>query len=182
MSLRALIGFALGALLALILAPSALGVTIANGDIIVNNTLNGQVLRVDPATGTTTPIVTISSFPIQGIAVEADGKILVCGRGTGGGPGDFAKVIRIDPVTGTTSGPPRGISSRSRSMWTSRPTGRCSGGHRDGRQGDSDRPGQRRADSHRRDSSRPGARNTVRAPRHRRGGQRRAPGRQPQHA
>ncbi len=61
------------------------------------------MLRIDPVTGATTPIVTIASFPIQGIAVEADGKILVCGRGTGGGPGDFAKVIRIDPVTGSTS-------------------------------------------------------------------------------
>ena len=47
--------------------------------------------------------MTISSFPIQGVAVEADGDILVCGRGAGGGPGDFAKVIRIDPVTGSTS-------------------------------------------------------------------------------
>jgi sugar lactone lactonase YvrE len=81
----------------LALAPTALGVTITDGDIVANDTLTGQVVRVDPDTGATTPIVTIASFPIQGIAIEADGKILVCGRGAGGGPGDFAKVIRIDP-------------------------------------------------------------------------------------
>ncbi|MGE0796533.1 MAG: Ig-like domain-containing protein [Acidimicrobiia bacterium] len=86
---------------ALALAPAALGVTLIDGDIVVNDSGTSRLLQIDGG-GDATEFATIASFPVRGIAVETDGSVLVAGRGAGGGPGDFAKVIRVDPDGGAT--------------------------------------------------------------------------------
>ena len=74
----------------------------ADGDILVTRpgfTLPDRVIRVNPSTGALTTVSEGGSFnqPL-GIAVEADGDLLVADQEAFGGPGG---AIRVDPATGT---------------------------------------------------------------------------------
>ena len=81
----------------------------ADGDILVTDPdaidVGGRVVRVDPATGART-IVSANGAPAGGpdlaepfgLALEADGDILVTDPDTMGG--NESKVIRVDPATG----------------------------------------------------------------------------------
>jgi sugar lactone lactonase YvrE len=81
----------------------------ANGDILVADTdafPGGGVIRIDPVTGVRTTVSEDANpsgdpgflLPV-GLAVEANGDILVVDRDAGGLPG-FGAVIRVDPATG----------------------------------------------------------------------------------
>jgi VCBS repeat-containing protein len=60
----------------------------------------GGVFRVDPVSGAQTTVTSGGSFEgVEGVALEADGDILVTSSGLGsGGP---SSVIRVDPVSGS---------------------------------------------------------------------------------
>jgi hypothetical protein len=94
----------------------------ADGDILVADVNAfggaGRVIRVDPLTGARTTVSENSAPPggpafldPVGVALEADGDILVADAGAFGGEGG---VIRVDPLTGArttvseNSAPPRG--------------------------------------------------------------------------
>jgi hypothetical protein len=73
------------------------------GDILVADTgafagFQGGVIRVDPASGAQTTVSSGGSFfDPSGVALEADGDILVADQNAFAGPGG---VIRVDPASG----------------------------------------------------------------------------------
>jgi streptogramin lyase len=82
--------------------PFGVGVAIAaNGDIYVAERTVPGVIRIDPVTGTQTLVSTGDRFVWPtGLAIEADGNLIVVDRDAEGGDG---AVIRVDPDTGVQS-------------------------------------------------------------------------------
>jgi len=72
----------------------AASINLSPGDIIVADSCNQQLLRVDPVTGDQTVIYS-GDFKPRGVAFEADGDILITDETLNGGA-----VIRIDRATG----------------------------------------------------------------------------------
>jgi hypothetical protein len=118
-------GSAAVAVLALGPAAGAGAVTLNTGDIVIVDreafAFTGGVIRVDPVSGAQTTVTSGGSFEgVEGVALEADGDILVTSSGLGsGGP---SSVIRIDPVSGsqTTCQRAATLTTRGGSRW--RPT------------------------------------------------------------
>jgi sugar lactone lactonase YvrE len=73
-------------------------VAVTPGDIIVANGVGGQLILVDPATGTQT-VISSGRFLSQpsGLAIDATGNLIVADQQAFGGGGGL---IRVDPVTG----------------------------------------------------------------------------------
>ncbi len=93
---------ALGSIVAVALATSVDGVTLAPGDILVADGRavdgNGALLRIDPASGNQTVVSSGGFFSMPtGVTIGSDGTIYVLDRGAFGGTGG---VIEVDPETG----------------------------------------------------------------------------------
>jgi DNA-binding beta-propeller fold protein YncE len=106
--LRRMLGFALVVLLATVALARAQGSALAPGAIVVLDGYAfsppppdlpepaGGVIRVDPATGAQTVVASGGFFLYPtGVALEADGHVLVANSGISRG-----SVLRIDPATG----------------------------------------------------------------------------------
>ena len=85
-----------------LLAAPAIGVTLRHGDIVADDRATKTIVRVDPITGSRTTIAPLPNFTVAGIAVDADGNVLVAGWQIGV-LSEHARVIRIDPVTGVAT-------------------------------------------------------------------------------
>lgn len=74
----------------------------ASGDIVAtnSNTFGSRLFRVDPALGLATTLNPDVGLPV-GVAVEADGSILLADTGGAGGAGP--NIRRIDPMTGSST-------------------------------------------------------------------------------
>ncbi|WP_233358667.1 Vgb family protein [Thermomonospora amylolytica] len=85
------------------LAPGTIVVTAKAGEPDTDTGIpSGRVLRVDPATGRQTEMSHggLIPHPDAGVALEADGTILVGGNGEGAAGRPPGKIIRVDPATG----------------------------------------------------------------------------------
>jgi DNA-binding beta-propeller fold protein YncE len=96
----ALVAIATNLVLSLVGVEEAAAVTLKLGDILVADR-QGPIIKIDPETGTQTVVNPLGITYASGIAVDADGKILVTSFVCDGCGGSFLPtVIRIDPVTG----------------------------------------------------------------------------------
>jgi sugar lactone lactonase YvrE len=93
------------AALVLVPAADAAAIALSPGDILVADQLavggSGGVIRVDPASGAQTTVSSGGSFVHpSGVALEADGDILVADYSAFGGDDGPGGVIRVDPASG----------------------------------------------------------------------------------